>query len=383
MLAKNYGDFWKRFQPTKMAKKILYLVTRADAVGGASIHTRDMAAHMKSEGWEVLIGVGGSGPVTAAYERAGVPYVSLRHFRRQINPWSDLLAFFELIKLIADFKPDLISAHTSKAGFIGRFAARCKGVPVIYTPHCWSFVDGFPKARIYLFAERVGAPLATAIVTVSENERQEAIRKNVGHPDKIITIHNGMPDIAPEWHAQPAQHPPRLVMVGRFEEQKDHETLLTAMAQLKDLPWTLDLVGEGPHLTAMQDLAATLQLSDRINFLGYRSDIAQILAASQVFLLITNWEGFPRSILEAMRAGLPVVATDVGGNGESVIDGENGCLVRHKDAAMLSQKLRPLLAQSELRLRMGRRSRDLYEKQFTFRAMADRTMALYRQVLPR
>ncbi len=364
-----------------MAKKILYLVTRADAVGGASIHTRDMAAHMQSCGWEVLIGVGGTGPVTAAYEKAGVPYVSLRHFRRQINPWSDLLALFELLQLISKYRPDLISAHTSKAGFIARFAARCLGVPVIYTPHCWSFVDGFPKARLYLFAERIAAPLSDAIITVSENERQEALRKNVGHPDKIITIHNGMPDIAPDFRARPVEHPPRLVMVGRFEEQKDHKTLLTAMAELRDLPWTLDLVGEGPHLVAMQDLAASLSLGDRINFLGYRSDIAHLLAQSQVFLLITTWEGFPRSILEAMRAGLPVIATDVGGNSESVIEGENGYLIPHRDALILAQKLRPLLTQPDLRGQMGRRSRELYDERFTFRTMADRTVALYQRVL--
>lgn len=364
-----------------MAKKILYLVTRADAVGGASIHTRDMAAYARSKGWDALIGIGGSGPVTDAYEKANVPYKSLRYFRRQIDPKYDALAFFELVKLISDFKPDIISAHTSKAGFVARFAARLKGVPIVYTPHCWSFVDGFPKARLYLFAERVAAPLSAAIITVSENERQEALRKNVGHPDKIITIHNGMPDISPESRAQPALHPPRLVMIGRFEEQKDHRTLLAALAELKDLPWTLDLVGDGPNLPVMQALAASLQLTDRINFLGYRSDVAQVLAASQIFLLITNWEGFPRSILEAMRAGLPVVATDVGGNGESVIDGENGCLVPHKDAGMLAQKLRPLLLQPDLRQRMGDSSRERYEKQFTFQAMADRTMALYQRIL--
>ena len=113
-------------------------------------------------------------------------------------------------------------------------------------------------------------------------------------------------------------------MVARFSAQKDHTTLLRALAGLQDQPWELDLVGEGPRVAETESLAASLGIRERVHFLGQHMDVDQILARAQVGLLVTNWEGFPLSILEAMRAGLPVVASAVGGVGESVRDQETG-----------------------------------------------------------
>lgn len=365
------------------APRVLFLITRADAVGGASIHTRDMAAALHRSGGTVLIGVGGQGPVTEGYRNAGAPFVSLRWFRREISPWRDLLALCEVVRLIRNFRPDLVSAHTSKAGFIGRLAAWLCGVPVIYTPHCWSFVDGFPRARLYLNLERFAAVFSTRIVAVSEDERQQGLAKGVGSARLITTIHNGMPDVAAHLRADPSVQRPQLLMTGRFEEQKDQDTLLRALAQLRHLDWSLDLVGDGPRLQAMQELAVELGLGERVRFLGYRKDVPDLLAASQIYLLITHWEGFPRSILEAMRAGLPVIATDVGGSREAVAEGRSGFLVPRGDHAMLARRLEALISEPGLRASMGRHARATYEERFTFEAMLEKYRALYASLMPR
>jgi glycosyltransferase involved in cell wall biosynthesis len=197
----------------------------------------------------------------------------------------------------------------------------------------------------------------------------------------VVTVHNGMPDIPSRLRADPSRTPARLIMVARFGPQKDHPTLLRALAGLQDHPWELDLVGEGPLIQNMQAVAARLGIGSRIRFLGQRRDVEQLLAAAQISLLVSNWEGFPLSILEAMRAGLPVVASAVGGVAESVRDGETGYLVPRGDEECLRDRIRQLLLSPDLRVRMGISGRTRFEKDFTLEHFVSRTVAVYRNVL--
>jgi glycosyltransferase involved in cell wall biosynthesis len=170
-------------------------------------------------------------------------------------------------------------------------------------------------------------------------------------------------------------------MVARFGPQKDHVTLLRALAGLREHPWELDLIGGGPLMKQTESLAATLGLGGRVRFLGQRMDVDQILAQAQVFLLVSNWEGFPLSILEAMRAGLPVVASSVGGIDESVRDDETGYLVPRGDVEQLRDRIGRLLAAPALRLRLGSSGRTHYEQHFTLGLSVTKTLAVYRDVL--
>ncbi|MDX2187244.1 MAG: glycosyltransferase family 4 protein [Opitutaceae bacterium] len=366
---------------SKRKIRIAFVITRADAVGGASIHVRDMARMLLSCGHTACVFLGGEGAVTEALKVAGVPYQVVHGLVRNVAPKQDLRAVFRLRKALAAFEPDLVSTHTSKAGVIGRLAAWSLGIPALYTPHCWSFVDGFPGARLYLWAERLVRPFGRRTIMVSEAERRDGIRHRVGPSDHFVTVHNGMPDITPDLRAEPGKQGPRIVMVGRFEQQKDHETLLLALARLKHLCWSLDLVGDGPLRKTAEELARSLGLLPRVVFHGYRKDVSSILSKAQIFALITNWEGFPRSIIEAMRAGLPIVASDVGGNAESVQDGVNGLVVRKRDAAAVAKALACLIQDTELRVRMGAAGRDAYEREFTLERMVHKTAEVWSSVL--
>jgi glycosyltransferase involved in cell wall biosynthesis len=190
-----------------------------------------------------------------------------------------------------------------------------------------------------------------------------------------------MPDVAPNRRADPGRTPVRLVMVARFGAQKDHPTLLRALAGLQDHAWELDLIGDGPLRAETESLAASLGLGDRVRFLGQRTDVDQILATAQISLLVTNWEGFPLSILESMRAGLPVVASSVGGIGESVRDDENGYLVPRGDVESVRDRVERLLTWPGLRARMGANGRTRYEREFTLSHNVNRTLDVYRGVL--
>lgn len=358
--------------------KIVYIITRADSVGGASIHVRDMARALRERGHETTVLLGGRGPVSDQLESAGDAYISLRWLRRQLNPLRDTLALVELIQVLHRLKPDVVSTHTAKAGFIGRAACRLLGIPVIYTPHGWPAGERMPPLARALFAlvERVAARWCDVIICVCDYEKRLALTLRVAEGAKLEVIHNGVRDISLEQHARPEVTPVRLCCVARFDAPKDHRTLLQALALLPELPWVLDLVGDGPWQEEVQRLAADLGLSHRVHFHGYLTDPSTVLSQARIFVLATRSEAFPRSILEALRAGLPVVATDVGGVGEAVTDGANGLLVPVGDAQALASALRRLLNDSHLRQSMGQQARAAYQERFRLDIMADRTMAV-------
>jgi len=274
--------------------------------------------------------------------------------------------------------------HTAKAGFVGRLAARGLGIPIVYTPHGWSFTPGVPRvaAAVYAALERLAAPLADRIVNVCDFERQIALARRIGRPDRQVVVHNGMPDVPPVFRSDPTTDPPRLVMVARFESPKDHDTLLRALTTCQDLPWELQLIGDGPLQRACRARVADLGLTHRVIFAGARHDVAELLAQAQVFVLSTRWEGFPRSILEAMRAGLPVVASAVGGVHEAVADGLNGFVVPSGADEPLAARLRTLLGDPALRAGLGAEGRRRYETHFTFETMLARTLEVYAALAP-
>lgn len=362
--------------------KIAYIITRSDEIGGAHIHVRDLAIWMKGKGHETHVFVGGSGVYCDLLQSHGVSFTSLKNLKRPISPLNDLKAVFELASLLDAYKPDLVSIHSAKAGLIGRLACKKLNLNCIFTAHGWSFADGvrFPMRGIYRALERMLSRLNKKIITVCETDRQLAINKSVCSSEVIKTVHNGMPDINQTLLANPVNSITNLVMIARFESQKDHHSLISALATLKHLSWKLDLIGEGDLQQNILTLVEKEGLSDRVSFLGRRWDIAEILSKSDIFILTTFWEGFPRSIIEAMRAGLPVIATNVAGIPESVSEGETGYLVEPADIPAIAERLSELISNPDLRVTMGQNARDKYVNNFTFESMANKTLSIYVEV---
>lgn len=365
--------------------KIAYVITRADAVGGASIHVRDLAGAMLARGHEVLVLLGGDGPVTEQLTSAGVPFRALRYLQRSLHPLRDARALGEMISVVREVKPDLVSTHTAKAGWIGRAACARLGVPAVYTAHGWSIGSRMsaPLSAVFTVAERAASRWTDAIICVCEYERRLALEKRVARAEKLHVVYNGVRDIPAGLRAKPGAAPARICSVARFEAPKDHVTLLRALARVRSQSWELELIGDGPLQPEIRRLAAELGLNGRIHFSGYQRDPAPALAAAQVFVLSSRSEGFPRSVLEAMRAGLPVVASDVGGVGEAVKNGGTGLLVPGGSPEALAAALDALLGESSERQRLGAAARAAYESRFRLEAMVENTVAIYATVLKR
>jgi glycosyltransferase involved in cell wall biosynthesis len=221
------------------------------------------------------------------------------------------------------------------------------------------------------------------IIAVSDYDKNLALTEKICDEARITTIHNGMPDIDQALLAHPAKEPPQIIMTARFEIQKDHRTLFNALRQLKDYPWKLKLIGDGPLMDKSKKAAVESGLEERIVFLGSRSDVAEQLAESQIFVLSSHWEGLPRSIIEAMRAGLPIVATDVGGCKELVAPGENGFLFPKNDEGALLKVLKELLLDQKERERLGKESRKRFLRSFSFDLMFRATLSVYSEIITR
>ena len=355
--------------------KVLMIITEAEK-GGAQVHVLDLISGCR-EYCEVALATGGAGYLTEQAEASGIDTYIIPGLVRTVGLWKDLQATLGLIRLIRRLRPDVVHTHTYKAGLLGRLASFLCRVPVVYTAHTWCFQPGTGAwwKKLGLLGEWLSARLSFRIITVSEANKAMALSFRVGSENTIQTIHNGVSDVG--IRARPEKNPPSIVMVARFVIQKDQMSLIRALAQVQG-EWQLRLIGDGPTREQVREKVNKLGINNRVEFLGQRSDVPQLLADASIFALITHLEGLPLAILEAMRASLPVVASDVGGVRETIDDGRTGFLIPHGDTETLRARLQTLIDDSALRRRMGEAGREKYQRHFGYSSMIGKTMDIYR-----
>ncbi|HET6220383.1 MAG TPA: glycosyltransferase family 4 protein [Acidobacteriaceae bacterium] len=363
--------------------KIVHVLTRGDVLGGAQSHVRELSLELRRLGHEVTVMTGAPGIFTEQLRQAGIPWLQVRSLVRPLRPHLDLAALVQVWYALRRLKPDLVCAHTAKAGSLGRAAARLHNIPSVFTPHGWSMFDrtSLQPNPLFCGAEYLAGRLGTCVINVCEFEREYAQQLGVCPAKTLEVVRNGIAEV-PLTRARPIDaQPPLIAMVARFAPQKDHATLLQALSGLLCMEWNLLLIGAGdlkPRVVAQAD---ALHLRDRVRILPPGTDVNRWLMEAQMFVLSTHFEAFPISILEAMRAGLPVVATDVGGVSESVHHNQTGLLVRHGDVASLRNALAHLIADPALRVALGSAGQRLWRAQFTASAMAARTLEVYQRAL--
>ena len=361
--------------------KILYVITLPQ-IGGAQVHLLTLVTELLKREHEAAVVVGAAGWLTEQLEERGIQCVVLPTLRREIAPACDFAALWRLRRIIKEYQPDLVHCHSSKAGLLGRIAARSLGIPAVFTVHGWAFTEGVAstKRRIYECIEWLGGFFAQRIICVSAYDRKLGAAALGKHREKMVTIYNGVSEDAPRYTGI-MQDPLHLVMVARFSQPKAQGDVLQALFHLNACGMNIhvDFVGDGAELASARQLAERLSLSGQVRFLGSQTHVEELLPHYDGFLLISRWEGFPISILEAMRAELPVIASDVGGVCEEVLHGTTGLLVRRDNVDDLTEKLQYAAMHREEFRAMGRAGRQSFLENFTTDKMMERIMSVYEE----
>lgn len=372
--------------------RVLCIVTGAE-FGGASRHVLALLSYLLGQGHQVGLVCAPEPRILRESAESGVKVYRNEHFVRPVRLQKDLRALIPVWRAIRDFRPDLVTAHSTKAGFAARLCCALLGVKrVTFTAHGWAFTEGKSRWKRYLLAlaERAAAKVTSKIICVSEHDRNLALRFKVGQPEQLAVVHYGIDPVAFTGadgckirNLLGMDGRPTVTMVGRLVPQKDPLTLLRACALVRKRFNAL-LVGDGILRSSAEEfLSAQDGLRNRVRLLGEREDINEILAASHIFVLSSRWEGLPIGVIEAMFSGLPVVATNVGGMAELVEDGATGILVSPGDPAALAGALERLIGDEALRRKMGEAGRRKAFAEFTVGQMLRATEGVYQEVLGR
>ena len=369
--------------------KILYVITLPD-IGGAQTHLLEIACAMKNDGNDVQVIAGKYGWLTEQLELKGIKVGVIKELVREISLKKDWAAVQHVRKIIKNWQPDIVHCHSSKAGIVGRIAAWLECVPGVFTAHGWAFTEGVPITRrvLYSIIENIMLNITAKCFCVSEYDRCLAKKWFLRDSHRLITVHNGVVEALPQGEAVARKRDTggilRLIMVGRFSKQKDHMLFIKAVHDINQkYPGQvhLSLVGDGDLFAAAKQYVVVNNLGEFIILLGESTCVDSLLAQSDVFCLISNYEGLPISIIEAMRAGLPVIASDVGGNNELVEDGINGYLISRGDREGLVQAIEKMLKDRDLIIEFGKRSQEKFRTEFAFSAMMQKIESAYRDVL--
>ena len=367
--------------------------------GGAAKSILRLAKLWGTAGWEVSI-LTSDPQFQQAAKDEGLSFAGVDCIWREIRPWKDLIGLVRLWRFLRKEQVTIVHTHTTKAGFVGRIAARLAGVPiVIHTVHGFAFHEGSSRAKIgfYAFLEKIAGYCCDRIITVSHFHKQWALDLQIAPDAKLKAIPNGIPDIQEAAGASRKEVraslgiPDGEVMLftpGRLALEKGLEDLLAAVANTQGrLQHTLHLVlaGDGPLRSVLEQNAQTLGLFGQVRFLGFRTDIGDLLKASDIVALPSLREGLSISLLESMSAGRAIIATTIGSNLEAVGGSENldqaALMIEPGNRHALTEAIIHLTEDSALRDVLGKQARCRWEQNYTLEQAQDKYIKTYQQLL--
>lgn len=363
--------------------KILIIITRGDTIGGAQTHVSLIAKKIKEEGNDVNVIFGGQiGPFAHLLNEYNISYFNVPSFSNKFSLTNDIKAFYEIRNIIKLVKPDLISLHSTKAGLLGRVVGKSLKLPVVLTVHGWSFSKGIPifKRIITSIIERTLSFMVNKYILVSFYDLEMA-KKLKFKASKLAVIHNGVEDtfVHPKDKEELNNKPLSIVMVARFDNQKNQKFLINVCKDISGVK--LNFIGDGPLLEKTRSYSNKLNSSCEIEYFGLRIDAKEIIKEHDVFALISNWEGFPISTIEAMSASMPIIVSDVGGAAECVEDNVNGFIIKEGDVNYLRNSIIKLRDNRLLTKDFGIKSRVIYLNNFTDKVMYQKTAAIFSSLL--
>lgn len=360
--------------------KVIHVITRFDK-GGSAENTLLTVRGLDKEIYDAILVKGLSIESNMAEDevraveksvreakREGISIITIPSLIRRIHPFYDLKAFFALIKTLRYEHPHIVHTHTSKAGILGRWAAFFARVPIIiHTPHghvFWGY-SGRRKTLFYVILERLTACITDKIIALTQQEKKDHLHFHIASEDKFTVVHSGINPgkffntsvdsaVMKRELGIPADN---LVVgtAGRLTPVKGHRYLIEAARKIINTrpDTTFVFLGDGELLDELKNAASNLGIEENVRFPGWRLDVAEAMSIFNIFVLPSLNEGMGRVLVEAMALGKPIVASNVGGIPDLVVDGENGFLVPAGDIETMVARINDLLESMEKREKMG------------------------------
>jgi glycosyltransferase involved in cell wall biosynthesis len=383
--------------------KILRVIARLN-MGGPALHVAYLTEGLTKRGYDTTLVSGsharGEHSKAIVADAHGVQVVRIDELGREISPLRDLLATIRLAKLIRRERPQILHTHTAKAGTVGRVAALLAGSRkppiIVHTFHGHVLRGYFGPLRSLFFRllERRLAAGTTALIAVSPQVRDDLVALGVAPRERFVVIRLGIEldeRVAPELNGRGESRRylgipgDRFAVgwIGRMTAVKRTDDVLIAFKRLRDggVDAVLCMVGDGPDRLQLEQRAHELGVARNTVFLGYQEDVAPFYAAFDALVLPSGNEGTPVSVIEALAAELPVVATRVGGVPDVVRDGEDGFLVEAGATDDLADRLAQLAGDPALRARMGKQGRERVLPRYAVERLVEDIDELYRSLL--
>ena len=342
--------------------KVVHIITKLE-LGGAQQNTLYTVSHLDKGKFIPILITGSEGLLVDDAKRLGIEAHFLPSLVREINPVKDITALLDIRRLLLRIKrssqsPIIVHTHSSKTGIIGRWAAYLAGIPVIiHTYHGYGFNDyqSFLKRRLFVLLERLTARITTRFIAVSKNNIEKGINAGIFRSDDVELIRSGIDisefsDVKVDKAKKKMElgielDKPLIGMIACFKPQKAPLDFVKAAhlvcQKMSDVRFVV--AGDGELRPPMEELINNLGLKDKIKLLGFRMDIPEIMKCLDVFVLTSLWEGLPKVIVQAIAAGIPIVATEVDGSSEVIKNGVNSFLVKPGDVEGIAEKVMNIL----------------------------------------
>jgi len=359
--------------------KILRIVTRLN-IGGPAIQAIDLCSKLNSSGFESLLIKGKEnkreGTLENVAKERGIEIITVSELTRELNLIKDVKAFIKIFLLIKKHKPDIVHTHMAKAGFLGRLAAFFNRVPLIvhtYHGHVLSGYFSAIKTRLFLLLEKAMAWVTDIVIVISPSQKMEITEKyRICKPGKCRIIKLGF-DLDRFLSAE--------TNLGKLRNEllftKD-DILIGIAGRMAPI-----MAGDGPLKSEIKDKIKKNSIENNVFLLGWRRSMELFYADLDIMCLTSINEGTPVSLIEAMAAAKPIVATDVGGVKDIVFDGKNGFLVPPGNVDMFSQRLADLIENSNMRKRFGSYGRDFVKENYTLDKLLNSISDMYTKELER
>lgn len=356
--------------------RILFLSTGLNC-GGAEMQIFHLAKGLQARGWQAqVVAMLSGGSIAEMFEESSIPVHDLG-IRRGVP---DIRAFMRLRKIILMFRPDVVHSHMTHANLLARMTRAICPIPVLVNT-----IHNMTEHRRWTeLAYKMTNSMADLTTIICQAAAERYVKIGAVAANRVQVVVNGLPieQFRPDSRSRAAIRQELEISeefvwlaVGRMEAPKDYGTLVRAVAQTRN---GLFLVaGDGPLRREMEQLAAELRVLDRIRFLGIRRDVPRLMAAADAYVMSSAWEGLPMVLLEAAASGLPIVATNVGGNSAIVRDGISGYVVPPCDPQALARAMQRM-QMDPARPTMGSVARDFVEKHFSLSAVLDQWESIYR-----